>query len=200
MRHTIITTTIHIHTIISIQRSTQSIYKSQKCVLVPWRRSHRRRPVAGAGACKEGRSRASDVTSLRRHGSCADALPIPFESSLRLANLVCRWLAVGKAPEGATNGAAGAAPQQAGQQSSQPQAPPAGVADPSRWLSRESMNALRWQVCTLLVPSSCMQTLASGHNVVPDFSSNQEARPKDGKCPKLPGGGCLVRLPPRSRS
>lgn len=145
-------------------------------------------------------SRASDVTSLRRHGPCADALPIPSESSLRPANLVCRWLAVGKAPEGATNGAAGAASQQAGQQSSQPQAPPAGVADPSRWLSRESMNALRWQVCMLLIPSSCMQTLASGHNDVPDFGSNQEARPKDGKCSNLPGGGCLGKLPPRSRS
>ncbi len=90
---------------------------------------------------------------------------------------MCRWLAVGKAPAA---GAAKAAPQAAdasklqasagaasqaageGQQQAPQQAAPSGMADPSRWLSEEGYNTLKWQVCSCLfrdipgISCSCM--------------------------------------------
>ena len=87
---------------------------------------------------------------------------------------MCRWLAVGKAPAAGAASAtsqaadasklpasAGAASQAAGE--GQPQAPqqaaPSGMADPSRWLSEEGYNTLKWQVCSytfrLILHLSC---------------------------------------------
>ena len=88
---------------------------------------------------------------------------------------MCRWLAVGKAPAaGSTSRAprpanatadqpqasASASSQSAGNGPPQPQqqAASSGMADPSRWLSTEGYNTLKWQVRSLLcdvLPLSC---------------------------------------------
>lgn len=75
---------------------------------------------------------------------------------------ISRWLAVGKTPAaGGVGGVTQAADfgelqpstgvelQAAGngQQQTQQQAAPSGMADPSRWLSEEGYNTLKWQVC-----------------------------------------------------
>lgn len=77
-----------------------------------------------------------------------------------------RWLAVDNASASAVNISPS---RDAGASQQQPSS--TGMADPSRWLSQEGLNTLKWQVCSLSVvhPQSCSASRINAVDSIPFY-------------------------------